>query len=675
MKLVHKLLLGYLLIITIIGTFSTFILLYTIEKSSTNLTAYREREITSFVQILNAMIVEEETLKSTAYIQTLFENSIKKLPHIKRLTLHIKNPNTQQYQHVVSTDPTIIGFPSDEEDIQAITSNKTNILYESGENGEKWIDITYAVTTKSGKAIAALGAAVSLNESDIVLKTAIKRMHSEVIDTIITAVVVAIILSFIFSFFVAKTLVSPIEKLKEAVNAFSNNKFTHPIKIKSKDEIGELSTAFNSMANELNTLYSSMEGQIDIKTKELESHFLTDSLTGMPNREALLRDMKKYKNYYLAILDIASFKDINDSYGVAVGNRVLQLLSTKAKIHLSDSNLTIYRLGADEAAILDPVTHRKGEFKNIIKQLIKLIEHDTLYFEKEDVEINISLHAGISYDPKYSLEKANIALINAKKSYEDLVVYDETIEKENKQVENLRMISKIKYAVENYNLITYYQPIVDRNSNIIKYESLIRMKDKGSVLSPHSFLNIAKKTKYYPYITKAVISQSFQEFENRDTSFSVNIEADDIINKDIQNFIKNHLENFKNPERVIFELVESENIHDLPDTKEFISFIKSKGAKIAIDDFGTGYSNFSYLLDLEPDYLKIDGSLIVNISTDLKAYYIVKTLVHFARNLDIKVIAEFIHSDEILTICKSLGIDEFQGYYFAKPSLEVKDKL
>lgn len=649
--------------------------MYSVNKSSTNLTVYREREITSFVKILNAMLIEGENLKKTPYIQKIFENSTQRLPHIKRLTLHFKDKNSSLYRHLVSTDREIIGSASHKEGIQAITNNKTTILYESGKSGEKWIDITYPITTASGKTIAALGAAVSLEESDFVLKTSIKRMQKEVFETIFTAVLLTIALSFLFSLIVARTLVSPIEKLKEAVQAFSNKKFTEPIKITSKDEIGELSTAFNSMADELNTLYSSMEDQIEMKTKELESHFLTDSLTGMPNREALLRDMKKYKNFYLAILDIASFRDINDSYGLAVGNRVLQLLSTKAKIHLSDSNLTIYRLGADEAAILDPVTHRKGEFKDIIKQLIKLIEHDTLYFEKEDVEINISLHAGISYDPKYSLEKANIALINAKKSYEDLVVYDKTIEKENKQVENLRMISKIKYAVENYNFITYYQPIVDKNSNIIKYESLIRMKDKGRVLSPHSFLNIAKKTKYYPYITKAVISQSFQEFENRESSFSVNIEADDIINKDIQNFIKNHLENFKNPERVIFELVESDNIHDLPDTKEFISFIKSKGAKIAIDDFGTGYSNFSYLLDLEPDYLKIDGSLIVNINTDFKAYNIVKTLVHFAHNLDIKIIAEFIHSEEILTICRNLGIDEFQGYYFAEPSLEIKDQL
>lgn len=673
MKLVYKLLLGYLLIITIIGTFSSFILLYGINQSSTNLSVYREREITSFVQILNAIIIDGENLKSTQYIQELFEHSIERLPHIKRLTLHAQNRENLKYTHVVSTDKKILGIPSYIEDIDAILNNKTTILYETGPDGERWIDITYPITNKSGKSIAALGAAVSLHGSDIILQKTINIMKSEAFETIITAVILSIILSFIFTFIIVKKIVSPLEKLKNAARSFSKNEFTHPVEVTSKDEIGELSTAFNTMVGELNTLYSSMEEKIEIKTDELESHFLTDNLTGMPNREALIKDMKKFKELHIAILDVASFKDINDSYGVDLGNKVLQQLTQKAKVYLRDSNLQVYRLGADEAAIINPMLHTEDEFKKLIKYVIKSIEHDTIYFEEEDVEINISLHAGISYDSNHALEKANIALVNAKKEHVDLVIFDKTIDKENRQVQNLQTIAKIKNAVRNYNFIAYFQPIVDKNRNIIKYESLVRMKDNGEIISPYFFLDIAKKSKYYPYITKAMVSQAFQEFENRDIPFSINIEADDIINKDTQDFIKNHLKNFKEPQRVIFEIVESESIHDLPDTKEFISFIKKQGAKIAIDDFGTGYSNFSYLLDLEPDYLKIDGSLIKNINSDKKAYNIVKTLVNFAHNLNIKVIAEFIHSEEVLTICKELKIDEFQGYLFAEPSLKIKD--
>ena len=673
MKLLYKLLLGYFLIIGIIGTFSSFLLLYTIEKNSTDLSAYREREITSFVKVLNATIIDKEKLKNTEFIQKLFETTIEKLPHIKRLTLHTRNSETNQYIHIVSTDIGIINAPSHTEDIDAILKNRTTILYEDDKDGDRLIDITYPVTNSNAEVIAALGAAVSLHTSDQILHKSINAMK----DTALTNVSISITLSFVllllFTLFIVRKIVSPIKKLQTAVSSFSKKSFTQEIKVISNDEIGELSIAFNTMAQELNGLYTSMEDQILVKTKELEVQFLTDSLTGLPNREALFKDIKELKKFHIAILDVSSFKDINDSYGVEIGNKVLQELSKKAKMHLSESPLQIYRLGADETVLLNKNLLSEQEFKKTVEHLISSLEHETIYIEEEDLEINISLHAGVSFESKQSLEKANIALIHAKKEHADTIVYNKKLEEENKQAENLKTIMKIKNAINNYNFIAYYQPIVDKNRNIIKYEALVRMKDKEEILSPYFFLDIAKKTKYYPFITRTMIFQAFKEFADKDISFSINIEADDILNKNTRSFIENQLENFKDPTRVVFELVESESIHNIVGIKEFISFIKKQGAKIAIDDFGTGYSNFSYLLDLEPDYLKIDGSLIKNIDTDSKSYNIVKVLVNFAHNLNIKIIAEYVHSNEVLAICEELGVDEFQGYLFGEPSLKIKD--
>ena len=161
---------------------------------------------------------------------------------------------------------------------------------------------------------------------------------------------------------------------------------------------------------------------------------------------------------------------------------------------------------------------------------------------------------------------------------------------------------------------------------------------------------------------------ALEEFKNRDELVSVNLCAEDITNMKTQAFIKEKISEFVNPQRIVFELVESEDMHSLLELNDFISYLKSTGAKIAIDDFGTGYSNFAYLMDLEPDYLKIDGSLIKNIDHDQRSYNIVKTIVTFARSLNIKVIAEFVHSEEVLEVCKELNIDEFQGFYFSEPS-------
>lgn len=671
MRLFHKLVISYFFIILIISVLLSSIIINVIESSLTNYSVYREREINSFVRVLNVNIVEDESLIETQDIQKMFEHITDELPHIKRLTLHAQDTQTHKFAHVVSTDKTIINWPSYSEDIEAIENGKTTILYETSPQGEKLIDITYPIRNSSGTIIAAIGAAVSLTESDVVLNKAIKAMKNEAVYGVIVSILGTIIFSFIFIFFGIKRMLAPLEKLQNALSSFSTDKKIKEVEISTNDELGELCQAFNLMSKELMAFYTLMESKITAKGKELEEQYLRDSLTGLPNREALVKFIKKQNKFHLAIIDIASFKDINDSYGIDIGNKVLQKLAQKVSIKISETGMSVYRLGGDEAALVNPDILTKAEFQATIELMINNVEHEVLYFEEEDLEINIALHAGISFEVQHALEKANIALTHAKQEHLDCVVFNSIVHEENKQVENLEMVAKIKSAIVNYGFIAYYQPIVDLNANIIKYETLVRMKDKEEILSPYKFLDIAKKTKYYHEITRTMIHQAFVIFEESELSFSVNIEAEDIINKDTVNFIMNQLENFKEPHRVVFEIVESEDIHNLSGLKEFIAFIKRKGAKIAIDDFGTGYSNFSYLLDLEPDYLKIDGSLIKNIDKDEKSFTIVKTLVTFAHGLNIKVIAEFIHSKEVLEICKELKIDEYQGYYFGEPAAKL----
>ena len=125
--------------------------------------------------------------------------------------------------------------------------------------------------------------------------------------------------------------------------------------------------------------------------------------------------------------------------------------------------------------------------------------------------------------------------------------------------------------------------------------------------------------------------------------------------------------NAKDAHRIVFELLEDEQIKDFELIKEFIRDIKSYGAKIAIDDFGAGYSNFERLLNYQPDILKIDGSLVKNIETNSYSLSVVKTIVAFAKEQNIKIIAEYVENENIYNILYSLGVDYSQGYYFGKP--------
>lgn len=124
---------------------------------------------------------------------------------------------------------------------------------------------------------------------------------------------------------------------------------------------------------------------------------------------------------------------------------------------------------------------------------------------------------------------------------------------------------------------------------------------------------------------------------------------------------------FEDRNRLVFEILESENLSDYDFLEEFVLKYKKLGVKIAIDDFGSGYSNFIRIIRLKPDYLKIDGSLIKNIDKDNNSYEIVKSIIAFSKTLNIKTIAEYVHSEEIFNLLLELDVDEFQGYYFGKP--------
>ncbi|MFB1032955.1 MAG: EAL domain-containing protein, partial [Aliarcobacter cryaerophilus] len=140
-------------------------------------------------------------------------------------------------------------------------------------------------------------------------------------------------------------------------------------------------------------------------------------------------------------------------------------------------------------------------------------------------------------------------------------------------------------------------------------------------------------------------------------------------NYEFIDYLDNVLEKlkFEDRNRLVFEILESENLSDYDFLEEFVLKYKKLGVKIAIDDFGSGYSNFIRIIRLKPDYLKIDGSLIKNIDKDNNSYEIVKSIIAFSKTLNIKTIAEYVHSEEIFNLLLELDVDEFQGYYFGKP--------
>jgi len=226
--------------------------------------------------------------------------------------------------------------------------------------------------------------------------------------------------------------------------------------------------------------------------------------------------------------------------------------------------------------------------------------------------------------------------------------------------------------LEEDRLIAYYQPIVKAYGN--SFECLVRIQDGDRVISPFFFLDAVTKTKYYSQLTQRMIEKSFQYFTGKGVTFSINLSFDDIEDKDLVIFLNNKITEYGVENQLILEILESESIQNFGLIRDFIHSMQSKGVQIAIDDFGSGYSNFTYLLELKPDYIKIDGSLIKDIATVEESYILVRTITNLAHELGIKVIAEYIENEAIYNKAKRLYIDGYQGYFLGAPNSTMELK-
>lgn len=394
----------------------------------------------------------------------------------------------------------------------------------------------------------------------------------------------------------------------------------------------------------------------------------TDHMTQLSNRQKLLEDLEEGEVHKLAIVNIEKFKEINDYYGFDIGDRLLVELSTLLSQKLVDYDVKLYKLPGDEFAILADDTIPKDSFSKMMLDLLSLIKNNT--FEISKYKFNIRVVAGASMQKNYFIH-AEMATDYAKLTNQELVFFDDNIDIKEQLVNNVKWTNKIKQAIEDDRVVVFTQPIVcNKMDTISKYECLIRMIDEdGTVVAPFHFLNIAKHSRLYTTLTKIVIDKSTEYFKDKTSSFSINFTIDDILNSDVVDFLKEKLNKYSGlADRLIIEIVEDEGIENYEEVSSFIENMKYLGCKIAIDDFGTGYSNFDYLMRLNVDFIKIDGSIIKNIDHDYNAKIVTELIVSFAQRLNIETIGEFVYKEEILEILKVMGVDYSQGYHLGKPT-------
>ncbi len=397
-----------------------------------------------------------------------------------------------------------------------------------------------------------------------------------------------------------------------------------------------------------------------------------DPVTQLQNADAMHLALSASDTGTLLLVDVDNFDLINSLYGIKTGDRVLEQVGTYL-YKMVPSNFSVYRVSADEFGIVSTASNPFNEL--VLAEQIKAFFEMT-YFNIDSIEFNIRVSIGISKGKSDKhFQSAKIAVKEAKDNGKNsIVLYDEASPYIKKQRENVYWINEVKAALLEQRLVTYYQPIFDNTQQkIVKYEALCRLNRRnGDVIEPGRFMGAALLGGLMSNITRAVIEAAFKKFSSNTYEFSINVTREDFKEGYLFSFLKHKCERHGiAPERVFIEIVENISFQASDGCVDQIKTLSDYGFKIAIDDFGVESSNYSRLLNIQANYLKIDGKFIQNVDKSRNSQIIVESIVNFAHKIGAKTIAEYVNSPSVYAKIIELGVDYSQGYYIGKPDSDL----
>ncbi len=443
-------------------------------------------------------------------------------------------------------------------------------------------------------------------------------------------------------------------------------------------------------ANEL-TLSLEKEARANDALRRSEKDFqyaaLHDSLTGLANRKQLndiLRNLiQHYKedpstNFQVLFLDIRSFKNINDTLGHTIGDKVLAI-AAKRFSRIVNPEDTVARIGGDEFAIILRNLTTTGKAQKVARKIHRSI---TQPFSLSGNKISIDVNIGIApCDAEYNtpeeiLRDADIAMHYAKERRDGPAVF--TKELRHRFLERVRFEMDLRHAIERDEFAMHYQPIISlADGRVVGFEALLRWNHSElGLIAPNRFIHIAEGADLIQPITVWILHETTRQLaiwqkispEYRNLMVSVNISGKHLSNENLIYDVESALESSGiEPSTLILEMTESTAMDNAEHTINILNRLKQLGVRLSIDDFGTGYSSLSYLHRLPFDSLKIDRSFVKNVGEHGENSGILQTIISLAKNLKMRVIAEGIETEPQLAVLQNLGCDYGQGYLLSKP--------
>ncbi len=419
------------------------------------------------------------------------------------------------------------------------------------------------------------------------------------------------------------------------------------------------------------------------KNSEADRHnALHDNLTALPNRlllieridQAIALAKRNWRKTAVILMDLDRFKEVNDTFGHATGDKLLQLLAPRLINSVRQSD-TVARIGGDEfAAVIGTVNISdaimiSNKFQHAIDEGFLINGH----MLGVGISMGIALYPDHGTDAETLLKNADIAMYRAKRNMRSYTVYEGGQDGFN--LHHLTLVHSLRHAIKHKELSLVFQPKFDiARQGICSAEALLRMTGSDlSEVSRETLIPLIEQLGLMGDITNWVTRKALEESLRWQThganlAVAVNVSVKNLADEQFPNAVNNILQSVEAPpEQLIIEITESSMLTNPQNAQKRLCQLADLGVLISIDNFGTGYSSLSFLKHIPVTEVKIDKSFITDLKNDKNNALIVHAAIDFAHNLGFNVVAEGVESQDNIDILTAWGCDHLQGNFIAKP--------
>ena len=410
------------------------------------------------------------------------------------------------------------------------------------------------------------------------------------------------------------------------------------------------------------------------KYYKIHQDLIIDKLTSVYKKQYLEEffNNKRVDNYHVMLIDIDEFKEINKKFGYEQGDIVLKQFAELLVATLA-SEAIVVRIGGTEFLVISP--KEAGSVDEQAQTVFEVLKEKKYLIGNEVQHLTVSMSA-------MSVPAETMYIQHIERLLDEKLLEVKSRGKNGLGILDIKQLHEIRYtnidyireALDEERLVCLYQPICEtQTKQIVKYEALVRLIDKDDpkkLIAPYYFMDVIKGTSQYIKMSKLVFQEIFSTLRTYDdVEISVNLDLDDLDNADMMKLITHNLyENREIANRVTFEILEAHEIKDYGKVMFYLQQLKAFGSKVALDDFGSGYASYNYLIRLEIDILKIDGSIIRELKhSPERTKAVLRSIQELAAVFQYEVVAERVSDKDIYEVLKELDIQFVQGFYLGKP--------